>query len=1135
MINILLIDTVIQKYDFDILENYPLNSLYSGILNLFDNPNNNNNIHYFILNNNSYKGKYHYNNISFINIENTINSIKEQIVNLNSEYNFKIIVSINYPILIQKLKENTNFNNQDKLNNLINVNLNILYTTLSSSSKLYVDNFLQHYDKIIGVSNYQINNLIEKFENKEKFYLIKSMYNKYINNDYNVFIEKNSFLLKYINFYGITSFKNSIDYNIDFLNDVNKLDISIDYLNYKKQDNNVINLIYNSENNNGIEEIFDIFKSLKETNNNIKYKLTIIKSNKKNVELIYNKLRDYVNQKNISEDLSIIDNVSTNLLNYTTYQSNIFIYPSNIEENNYVNIIDNLISGNLCFFYNNDNYNEISCGFGFILNNKQEFINKINQVSSNYVNNFDNWKLYLISQILFINLFYKNNNKLFSNYLTNLVNKTSNISLIYDSFFNSNNLTMQNLFNYETIVSNTLLEYNSTKESLFILLLKIAENINKSEFITYNVFIKNIIFVLKNCCNVNINNIKNYKNNKNINNLDNKITNTSEHLDIINSNLLYSFESIDDNIKFDIIKNFSFDDNYNLFDKYLENKNDDVNFVMNKIMYDCLKLEKEYTNNYDIKNIKNKLLGIFNKYTNNYLIYNFISSFYINNNIINLLKTITNKNKLTFYSNIIKTNLIKILYYEHFKNIPDVNFIIQDLENFKTNIEKNNYKIFMNYKKQNKDNISFKKFITNLINENFNTNDLSLNYYLYYSINEHYNFNKCLNNLYQTLYPSIIYKSDKFDKTIIKNKKDLNITIVSNNCCNDSQSKLILGLLKNLSNVTLIGSFTNFDITSPEYFNNVKKVYPIIKNNNLNTIDEFRKRIEESSPDILLYDCILNDKLIYYIAHGRYAPVQMVLGWTNPFTTGIDNIDYIINMKKSNIQDEQEKYTEKVINMNNISNILEPINYENYNLDFIKNFEKDNYNIYFCGQNIVKYNEEYLKNGILPILEQDRKAFIIFVNKLPNSKIGIVNDFNILLNNTLIKYKDRIMVLPKLDHNNYCSLLKLSDVVLDSYPYGSKYSCFETICMENALVYINNTSMKGRISYTLFNTIGVMNGSCKNYKTFVEKAIKFANNKEEKEKYVIQIKKNKHLLFNKEKIVSEYNEIFKNCYNKYFK
>lgn len=1130
MINILLIDTVIQKYDFDILENYPLNSLYSGILNLIDNKNDKNDIHYFILNNNSYESEYNYNNnVSFINIGNTVNSIKEQIVNLNNKYKFKIIVSINYPILISKLKENTNFNNQDKLNNLLDKNLNILYTTLSSSSKLYVNNFFEHYDKIIGVSNYQINNLIKRFENKEKFYLIKSMYNKYINNNYNILIKKNSFLLKYINFYDIISFKNSKDYNIDFLKEVNNLDISIDYLDYKKKDNNVINLIYNSENSNGIEEIFDIFKSLKETNNNVKYKLTIIKNNKKNTDL-YNKLKDYVNQKNINDDLSIIDNISTNLLNYTTYQSNIFIYPSNIEENNYVNIIDNLICGNLCFFYNNDNYNEISCGFGFIVNNKQDMINKINQVSSNYINNFDNWKLYLISQILFINFFYKNNTKVLSNYFTNLVNnKTSNISLIYESFFNSNNMTMQNFFNYEEIVSNTLLEYNTTKESLFILLLKIAENISKSEFIKYNTFLKNIIFILKNCCNMDIRNIKNTINNKNTNN---KINNNNEYLDIINNNLFYSFETFDDNIKFDIVKNFSFNDNYNLFDKYLDKKNDNVNFVMNKIMYDCLKLEKKYTNNYDIKNIKNKLLGIFNKYTNNYLIYNFISSFYINNNIINLLKTITNKNKLTFYSNIIRTNLIKILYFEHFKSTPDVKSIILSLESFKKNMEKNNYKIFMNYKKQNKDNISFNEFIINLINENFNINDLSLNYYLYYYINNHYDLNKYYNKLYKTLYPSIIYKSEKISKEF--NKDELNITFVSNNCYNDSQSKLILGLLKNLSNITLIGSFKNFDITTPEYFSNVKKVYPIIKNNCLETISEFRKCIEESKPDILLYDCILNNKLIYYIAHGRYAPVQMVLGWTNPFTTGINDIDYIINMKKSNVYEDLENYTENIINMNNISCILEPFSYEKYSLDFIKNFKRDKYNIYFCGQNIIKYNEDYLKNGILPILEQDEKAFIIFVNKLPDNKIGILNDFNLLLNNTLIDYKNRIMVLPKLEHNNYCSLLKLSNVVLDSYPYGSKYSCFETICMENAFVYINNTSLKGRISYTLFNTIGVLNGSCKNYKTFVEKAIKFATNKEEKEKYVIQINKNKHLLFNKEKIVSEYNEIFKNCYKKSF-
>ena len=59
MINILLIDTVIQKYDFNILENYPLNSLYSGILNLIENTKD---IHYFVLNNNSYKSEYHYNN-----------------------------------------------------------------------------------------------------------------------------------------------------------------------------------------------------------------------------------------------------------------------------------------------------------------------------------------------------------------------------------------------------------------------------------------------------------------------------------------------------------------------------------------------------------------------------------------------------------------------------------------------------------------------------------------------------------------------------------------------------------------------------------------------------------------------------------------------------------------------------------------------------------------------------------------------------------------------------------------------------------------------------------------------------------------------------------------------------------------
>lgn len=1115
MINILIIDTVVQKYDYNILDNFSLNSVQSGLLQILEKSDN---INYYILNNNSYSitntNVHKYNeNVYFININSSLNSIKQQIIDLNTIYNFKIFISINYPVIISKLKENSSFINQEQLNQIFNNSINVLYTTLSPSSKLYYENFINDYNKIICVSNYQANQLIHKFDNKDKFYVIRSQYNKYINSNYNILFDNYGYLLKDINFNNITIFKN--DYDLLFLNKLEKLNISIDYLNYKKPVNNIINLIYNCDNNNGLNEVYEIFKMLK-TNNEIKYKLTIIKNNKNNSNLIYDKLSNLA-----KDDVFILDALPSNLLNYNLYQSNIFIYPSTVENYNYTNIIDNLICGNLCFFYNNDFYTEISCGFGFNVNNINEMVHKINDVSLNYINNFDKWKNFLISQIIFTNYFYKNNNILLSSFLNNLVDNTDTMtSFVYESFFKSNNLTMTNLFEYHNIVSNLLNDNNLSKESLLMLLYKIVHEINNNEFINFDIFLDNIYFLLNKCCIINVS--------KTVKDKPKSIKNNKKY-----ENNLFKLDKINESVKYYIVNNYLYNNNNQIFDKLYEETNDNINMLMNKLIYTNKKLKKSFTNNADIKYITNTLLGIFNKYSNNHLVYNFMCSFYVNNNLINLLKITSNRNKLSLYSNIIKTNLIQILYYEHYKNKFEIKNVFEKLNELKNQIDRNNYSLYMNYRKQQKNEktMSYNEFILDLMGESFNVNDLSLNYYLYYYNNDDYTLNKKLNELYQKLYPSINYKSSIFDKKIIKNTDKLNITFVSNNCSDTASSKLIKGFLQNMQNVSLVGHFDKFDDTSFDYFSNVKKVYAIDNDNNINTINQFRKNIEDSKPDILIYDCILNDNLIYYIANGRYAPVQMVLGWNNPITTGITNIDYIINMDKSNLN---EKYTEKIINMKNLTSILEPISYTNYSLDFITNFNKDKNNIYFCCENIAKYNEEYLQNVILPILKQDKNAFIIFVNKYADNKVGLLNDFNNLLNKIFINYKNKIIVLPKLNNQQYCSLLKLSNVVLDSYPFGSKYSCFETICMDNAFLFINNSALKGRISYTLFNTIGVMNGSCKNYKVLVEKAIKFATNKEEKQKYVSLIKNNKNLLFNKEKIIEEYNEIFQNCYNKYF-
>ena len=1125
---ILLIDTLVFKYDFNFLENNPLGGTQSNILYLLKHSHEN---QFHVLNNNTYKSSKTQvkNNILFIKLAKSINEIKTQIKDLFDTYNYDHIISINYPQLIDKLLSDTKYDNQNHLNSHINTSNKLLYATLCPSQKMYHGVNLKSYNKIIGVSNYQINKFIETFPDipKNTYYLIKNSYNPNIDcNSSNLLFTDDAILLKQMQFYETNNFvsniineKEVIDLNkFEF---VNKINVNFDLLDKKKIENNTINIIYNVDPLRGLDVVIEIFIKLWKQNPTIKYKLILISSSKlygkKDHQItndLYDKLREFVKMDELEDMIEIINPLSQKLLNYKLYQANIFVYPANSEESSCISLIENLVCGNICIFYDIGALKETACGYGFGVTNVDEMISTIKLISESYVKNFNMWLNFIKCQIMFVSYYhcYARNSKLFNNYLNA---KHATIPLIYESYFNSNNLTLGKLTNYENIIINNMRECACVNENLLIILYDILTKINKS-CINYDTFINNLAFILET-----------YGATKLISIIDKTIVPRGKYCDPknVHSKLLHNFESMEDRIIYDVTKSYDYENNRDLFNKFFDKNKDDLEFKMNKLLYEYSMMEKNYDNDFNIKNIKNNILKIFKDNTQNYLIFNFVAKYYTNNNLINMLKLVCNKVKFSGYSKSIKISLIKILHFEIFKENPNPDLIIKNIINLGNNINENTHHI---YKKQKQNQNNYQTFLSDVINENFDISDLSLNPFVHYNTNEHYEINTCLSKFYISMYPDLNYKSKNIHT---KENNKINITFVCNNCYKHSSGKLLLGLLKHLPkdkfNTSLVGVFHKFDETSQEYFDSIDTIYPVEYNiNSLTLIGKFREKIEMSKPDILFYSDIGNDDLIYYIAHGRYANVQMVHGWGNPITTGIQNIDYFINMKNRNCRD---KYSEEIIYMNNLSSILEPIKYDNYDVAFLKKYKSDyqNFNIYLCGQSLFKYNQEYLKKGILPILENDPKSLIIFINTLSNAHKGFTDDFNIMLNNIFVsKYKERILLLPKLTHVDYCSLLKFSNVVLDSYPYGGGITSFETICMDNAMVYMNDTNLKGRLTHTLFNTMHVTNGSCKNYKTFVEKAIKYATNKEEKQIFVDNIRNNKHLLFNHSEIINEYVTLF---------
>ncbi len=238
--------------------------------------------------------------------------------------------------------------------------------------------------------------------------------------------------------------------------------------------------------------------------------------------------------------------------------------------------------------------------------------------------------------------------------------------------------------------------------------------------------------------------------------------------------------------------------------------------------------------------------------------------------------------------------------------------------------------------------------------------------------------------------------------------------------------------------------------------------------------------------DILLYADIGMDALTQSLAYSRFAPIQIAT-WGHPDTTGSPAIDYFLSSDGLETETSPSSYTEKLLKLPSLG-----IDYDRPTVQRPKarhelGLPVDKH-LYGCPQTLFKIHPDF-DDLLARILTKDPKGELILIE-------GRLSEWTHRLRRrfrrTIPDADHRIHFLPSLPRDDYLSLLREVDVLLDPIHFGGGNSSIESITMGTPVVTIEGEYLRSRITSALLKEIGLQELIAKDTNGYSELAVTIA-------------------------------------------
>ena len=316
-----------------------------------------------------------------------------------------------------------------------------------------------------------------------------------------------------------------------------------------------------------------------------------------------------------------------------------------------------------------------------------------------------------------------------------------------------------------------------------------------------------------------------------------------------------------------------------------------------------------------------------------------------------------------------------------------------------------------------------------------------------------------------------------------------------------------------------------------------------IKNNYIylgDNLGSARELLEKFEFNYIVYPDIGMKLLPTLLAYSRIAPIQITT-WGHSETSGIDTIDYFISSELFELQDElhepQTHYSEKLILMKSLGTYyisphkLFVENNEKY-IKGLKKFKKrENYgfsnkdHLYVCLQTFYKLNTVF-ELCLARILELDPSGIILLSNTFPFCKSHLER----LKKNIGIEKLKRVRWYGSLEKDEFLNLVSISDVCLDPFPFGgcnTSYDAFDYNIPVITMVGSGNF-LHGRFTTGLYKQMSLDECIANTPDEYADLASKIGINEKLRHKINRNIEMKKHMVFQEQASVDEWNELFTN-------
>jgi len=416
---------------------------------------------------------------------------------------------------------------------------------------------------------------------------------------------------------------------------------------------------------------------------------------------------------------------------------------------------------------------------------------------------------------------------------------------------------------------------------------------------------------------------------------------------------------------------------------------------------------------------------------------------------------------------------------------------------------------------------------------------------------------------YINSHANIYTKQDTNQDTLQTTKQDTLQTTLKKRICFISDSFTtdtsvlrdrisIIGKLDRNKYDVYFASFYPFDVFENQGSGSVysvAKVFMIkMKNNYIhlgNDLSSARSVLERYKFDFIVYPDIGMKLLPTLLAYSRIAPIQITT-WGHSETSGIDTIDYFISsfIFENEIAKSQSNYTEKLILFNSLGTYyISPHKLFVENNDLYKNKSKifktrkeiglglglgirtdgtDNTHIYVCLQTFYKLTPEF-ETCLARILELDPLGIILLSNTFPFCKSHLER----LLSIIGLEKMQRIKWIGALEKDEFLNMVSISDVCLDPFPFGGFNTSYDAFDYNIPVITMDNCEfLHGRFTSGLYKKMGLDECIVQTAEQYAQLASSIGINEKLRHKIMRNIEMKKHLIFQEQESVNEWNNIF---------